>query len=329
MSALLQAVIQYAVLAAVFLGSLLLVVGVYAYVSRHRLANEQLGPRRPLGGDAPAADATPALIMRRQRSASAVSFLNRLLEGKGLTATVQGEIDRAGSKMTVGTFMLATALSAAVFGFLGARFAGALAGAALAAAGALLPAVLLKRMQAKRVKQFELQLPEAVDMLVNAMRGGYSLQAAMKFIGDEMAEPLGPEFTRFYDEQRLGIDVRTALTNLQERNATLDMKMFVTALLIQRESGGNLAEIMTNLSVLMRERAALRGQIDVLTAEPKMSAVVLTLIPLILFAVLNVINRDYVAPLYTTDGGRLMLVYGAVSLAVGFIVLQRMGKVTF
>ncbi|GJG86425.1 hypothetical protein tb265_16060 [Gemmatimonadetes bacterium T265] len=326
---LLDAAVQLVVLAAVFCASLLLVVGAYAFVNRRRLSDEALVRQRLLGGLAPAVVALPDQIIRGKRSASAVAFFNRLLEGKGPTAALQAQLDRAGSTMTVGTFVLATALGAVVAAFVGTRLVGPAAGAALAAAGALVPLAVLKQRQGKRARQFEAQLPEAVDMLVNAMRGGYSLQAAMRFIGDEMGEPLGPEFMRFYDEQRLGIDVRTALTNMQERNATLDVRMFVIALLIQRESGGNMAEIMTNLAVLMRERAALRGQIDVLTAEPKMSAVVLTLIPIVLFGVLNVVNRDYVAPLYETPTGRLLLAYSVVSLAVGFVVLQRMGKITF
>jgi len=162
---------------------------------------------------------------------------------------------------------------------------------------------------------------------VNAMKAGYSLQAAMKFIGEEMSAPLGPEFTRFYDEQRLGMDVRVALNNLATRADTLDMKMFVTALLIQRESGGNLAEVMSNLSSLMRERVALRGEIDTLTAEPRMSAVVLTLLPIALFAAINVMNRDYISTLYTTDSGHTLLIYGGVSIVIGFLVLRRMGNV--
>jgi tight adherence protein B len=190
----------------------------------------------------------------------------------------------------VGTVALTMLLGAAVGGVVGNRLAGPMMGAALAALGTFAPIAVLKRQQAARSKKFEQQLPEAVDMLVNAMKAGYSLQAAMKFIGDEMPEPIGPEFTRFYDEQRLGMEVRAALVSLQDRVGTLDMKMFVTALLIQRETGGNLAEILTNISSLMRERVALLGQIDVLTAEPRMSAIVLTALPILIFAVINFMN---------------------------------------
>jgi tight adherence protein B len=101
----------------------------------------------------------------------------------------------------------------------------------------------------------------------------------------------------------------------------------VTALLIQRETGGNLAEIMTNLSSLMRERAAIRGQIDVLTAEPRMSAIVLTALPVVIFAIINVLNPEYVLPLYTTPAGRMLLVYAVISSVIGYIVLKRIGTI--
>ncbi len=318
---------QYVVLLVVFLATLLLVVGGYTYANRRRLSASDVIRSRLLDDLTPAAPQAEAQLIRQRQVSSSIPFLDRLLEGKEFTVTARAQLDRAGSKQTVGTFALTMVVAAAVAGLAGTRVAGPLLGAALAAVGAFAPIAVLKRQQAARAKQFEQQLPEAVDMLVNAMKAGYSLQAAMKFIGDEIGDPIGPEFTRFYDEQRLGMDVRTALLNMQERIGTLDIKMFVTALLIQRETGGNLAEIMTNLSGLMRERVALRGQIDVLTAEPRMSAVVLTLLPIVLFAVINVMNPDYVRPLYNTATGHTLLAYSAVSIVFGYFVLQRMGKI--
>jgi len=315
------------ILAGVFVGTLGLIIGGFAVANRRRLVASEAARSRLLEGAAGAAPSASIAILRQDQRASAVAFLNALLEGRNFTSTVQAELDKAGVKQTVGTFVLAVAFSGALFGAIGLRFAGAIGGGVAAGIGTFLPIMVLRVLQTRRHKKFEEQLPDAVDMLVNAMKAGYSLQAAMKFIGDEVSAPLGPEFSRFYDEQRLGMDVRTALLNLQSRMESLDLKMFVTALLIQRESGGNLAEIMSNLSTLMRERAALRGQIDVLTAEPKMSAVVLTLIPVTLFVIVNIINRKYMVTLYTDPTGRLLLVYGVMSTLVGYFVLQRIGKI--
>jgi tight adherence protein B len=314
------------ILAGVFVATLGLVVGGFAVVNRRRLVATEAVRSRLLDSAGAAPSANIAILRQNQR-ASAVAFLNTLLEGRNFTAVVQAELDKAGVKQNVGTFLLTVAFSGVLFGAFGLRFAGAIGGGVAAGLGVFLPIMVLRVLQTKRHKKFEEQLPEAVDMLVNAMKAGYSLQAAMKFIGDEVTEPLGPEFARFYDEQRLGMDVRTALMNLQNRMDSLDLKMFITALLIQRESGGNLAEIMSNLSSLMRERAAIRGQIDVLTAEPKMSAVVLTLIPIFLFVVVNIINRQYMETLYIEPQGRLLLVYAVVSMLVGYFALQRIGKI--
>jgi tight adherence protein B len=192
---------------------------------------------------------------------------------------------------------------------------------------AAIPYANLKRQQASRLKKFQGQLPEAIDMLVNAMKSGYSLQAAIKFAGEEMPEPLGPEFTRVYDEQRLGMDMRNALLNMQTRVDTVDCKMFVTALLLQRETGGNLAEVLSTLATLMRERVGTRAQIDTLTAEPRMSAVVLSLLPIGLFLLLAVLNREFLSPLWLTPAGRVLLVYGGVSVIFGYLVLRRIGQI--
>ena len=317
----------YLVLAGVFLGTLLLIVGAFAFLNRRRLADDAAVRSRLFGDAGAGAQAQTIAIFKSSQRASSLSILNSLLEGKNLTSVVQAQLDRAGASQTVGTFLLSMAVAATTLGYAGARFVSPAMGAVLAAVGALAPVMVLKVMQGKRYKKFEEQLPEAIDMLVNAMKAGYSLQAAMKFIGDELPQPLGPEFTRFYDEQRLGVDVRAALLNLQGRVETLDIKMFVTALLIQRETGGNLAEIMTNLSTLMRERAAIRGQIDVLTAEPKMSAVVLSALPILLFIVVNIMNPSYMEPLYTTQTGRFALAYGVASMVVGFLILRKLGHI--
>jgi tight adherence protein B len=267
-----------------------------------------------------------AVSILKEERASQLELLNRLLAGKSFTATLDKELERAGSKQSVGEFVLLTAVCAAV-GFFVAQRLGVLLALLLAALAAAIPFARIKRQQRKRVQAFEAQLPEAIDMLVNAMRAGYSLQAAMKFIGDEMPEPLGPEFTRFYDEQRLGVEVRLALLHLQERVQTLDLKMFVTTLLIQRETGGNLAEVLTNLSTLMRERVVIRGQIDTLTAEPRLSAIILSILPVAVFFGFSFLNREYMAPLWSTPVGRLLLGYGICSVVVGYTVLRRMGSI--
>jgi tight adherence protein B len=195
--------------------------------------------------------------------------------------------------------------------------------------GALAPFTWLRWKQRRRRQTFEAQLPEAIDMLVSAMRAGYSFQAAMNFIGQEMVAPLGPEFARFYEEQRLGIDVRTALTRLQDRIDSLDLRMFVTAVLIQRETGGNLAEILTNLSDLMRQRVAVRGQIETLTAEPKLSAKILAALPVLVFLVINLVDPAFMRPMITSEVGRIALFAASISVIVGYFIMLRIADIDF
>lgn len=311
------------ILLVVFAGTMLLVVSAYLLLNRRRLAaGDTLRARL---GPAALGDAQATTILKEQR-ASDIAALDRLLQGKGLTASIERQIEQAGSKLSVGAFILLSLLCAMIGLLIGRRVGGVIL-PFLTVAGGAIPYVNLKRLQAARLKKFQDQLPEAIDMLVNAMKSGYSLQAAIKFAGDEMPEPLGPEFTRVYDEQRLGMEMRNALLNMQARVDTVDCKMFVTALLLQRETGGNLAEVLSTLATLMRERVGIRAQIDTLTAEPRMSAVVLSLLPVVLFFGLAVLNRDFVAPLWLTPTGRLLLLYGAISLTVGYFVLRRVGQI--
>src|SRR6185437_5908091 len=146
--------------------------------------------------------------------------------GKDFTAALTAQIERSGSRLSVGEFVLLSLLCAGV-GFLVGRSIGLLAAPLIAAACGYLPYLNLKRKAAKRLDNFQAQLPEAIDMLVNAMKSGYSLQAAIRFAGEESPDPLGPEFARVYDEQRLGMEMRNALLSLQDRVSILDCRMFV------------------------------------------------------------------------------------------------------
>jgi tight adherence protein B len=314
------------ILALVFLGTGLLVVGAFVFANRRRLTAEEFARQRLLGRVAPTG-APVASILRDER-VSESDTLNRFLSGRAVTTWAASELARAGSSRTPSELLLMCVVGGAVGALLGLRLLHGVVGGVLGVAiGTALPVLLLKRDQGKRVQKFEEQLPEALDMLVNALRAGYSLQAAMEFVGNELPSPLGPEFARFYDEQRLGVEVRTALTRLQERVGTYDIQMFVTALLIQRETGGNLGEVLGNIAVLMRERVAFRGQVDTLTAEPKMSARILTGLPVGVFLVVYASNPEFLQPLVETSTGHALIAYAVTSVIVGYFVLMRIAKI--
>ena len=314
---------QLLLLGVVFFGIILLIVAFYGLVNREALeasdaAREQL--RTGVGGSVAAVS-----ILRDDRS-SEIPFLNRLLTGRALTTWIAIQLERAGSTQKTGQFLL-TSIAFAVGGLVFGQRYGIVGSLLFAPIGLFLPLLWLRRKQAKREAAFEAQLPESLDMLVNALQAGYSLQAAMEFVGRETPIPLGPEFSRFYDEQRLGMEVRLALLRFQERIGTLDAKMFVTSLLIQRETGGNLGEVLTNLATLMRERVTFRLQLATLTAEPRMSAKVLAALPIAVVLLIGAINPDFMRPLLQTAFGHKLLIYAAASVLVGYLVMSKIANV--
>ena len=310
-------------LTAVFVAVLALFVGGYVLVNRRSLAAAGIARSRLTAGQA--FDRTWNLL--RDERVSTLPFLNRLLSGKTWIETLRLKLDRAGSTMRPATFVMLTVLLGVTGTLIGGRTSDGLLALPFTAIGWIAPFLWLSRRRKKRLAAFEAQLPDGIDMLVSAMKAGYSFQAATQFIGEEIKEPLGPEFTRFYDEQRLGIEVRTALLNMQERVDSLDLKMFVTAVLIQRETGGSLAEVLQNLADLIRSRIALRGHIETLVAEPKMSAKFLAVMPVAVFLILGAVNPHFMAPLTQQPVGRLLLMAAAISVAVGYVIMMRIADV--
>lgn len=312
-----------AALAAIFLGTLAVFVGGYIFVNRKSLAEADLARERL---------STPEGVERTWRllkddKVSDLGFVNRILAGKGWVAELGFQLTKAGVEMKPGPFLMSWVTFGAFMTFLGAMVVGGIFGLILVVLGWIGPFFWLKRKQKKRLRAFETQLPDAVDMLVSAMKAGYSFQAAAQFIGDEMAEPAGPEFARFYDEQRLGIDVRTALLNMQGRMDSQDLKMFVTAVLIQRETGGNLGEVLQNLADIIRERIAMRGHIETLIAEPRMSARFLAMLPVVVALILAVVSPAFLTPMYQSGGGRLALATAALGVVAGYAIMMRIADV--
>jgi tight adherence protein B len=311
------------ILTAVFIAVMSFIVGGYVLVNRRTLEAAEVARSRLRVGDGP--ERTWSLL--KDDRISEVPFLNRLLSGKAWVSALGVQLERAGSILRPGTFVGVLAASGIGGTLLGTAM-GNFAGFFVIVAGWLTPFIWLKWRQKKRLREFEQQLPDAIDMLVSAMRAGYSFQAATQFIGEEMIAPLGPEFARFYDEQRLGIDVRTALLGMQSRVDSLDLKMFVTSVLIQRETGGNLSEVLSNLADLVRERLTMRSQIQTLIAEPKLSARFLAALPVIVFMVVSFLAPGFFGPM-TEEGsvGRLVLMGSVVSVIVGYMIMMRIADV--
>lgn len=311
-------------LAAVFIGTLALLIGGYIFFNRDHLAAMEIARRR-LRGETETTEPVPSLL--KDDRVSGVPFLNRLLSGRDWITSMRQQLEQAGLTMLPGAFILLVVASGFAGTLIGARMESGLLALIFTALGWAGPIMWIRYRRKKRLDAFERQLPDSIDMIVSAMKAGYSFQAATQFVGDEVADPLGPEFARFYDEQRLGVDVRTALLDMQSRTDSLDLKMFVTAVLIQRESGGNLGEVLSNISDVVRQRIAMKGQIQALVAEPKMSARFLAVLPVVVFLLLSVLNPKFLAPLVTTGVGRMMLIAASLSVITGYIVMLKIADV--
>jgi tight adherence protein B len=311
------------VLSLIFLGTLGLVVGGYVFVNRRSLTEADLARDRLSAPEA--ADRTWRLL--KDERVSDLGFINGILAGKSWVEELGLMLTRAGVSMKPGAFVLVWATCTLFLAYIGVQLMGGVPGLAVTIFGVIAPLLWIRRKHKKRLGAFETQIPDAVDMLVSAMKAGYSFQAATQFIGTEMPAPAGPEFARFYDEQRLGIDVRTALLNMQTRIDSQDLKMFVTAVLIQRETGGNLAEVLQNLADLIRERIAMRGHIETLVAEPKMSARFLALLPVVVALVLSVVSPRFLDPMIQSSGGRTALAVAALGVIIGYSIMMKIADV--
>jgi tight adherence protein B len=186
----------------------------------------------------------------------------------------------------------------------------------LGAALGFVPTIVLVIIGGQRRRRFEDLLPEAVDLMARGLRAGHSITAVLEMVGNEIADPVGKEFRSLHKEQTLGLPIREALGRLIENVPIDDMRFLVTAILLQKESGGNLAQILDKTSAVMRERARLRGQLRIYTAQGRITGWILGAAPFLMFALISTVNHNYEKPLFTTPLG-LKLVY----ISLGMMVL--------
>lgn len=187
----------------------------------------------------------------------------------------------------------------------------------------VLPFMWLVFRRKRRLNKFGAQLPEALELVARALRAGHSLAAGFHLVAQESSDPIAEEFGRVFEEQNLGIPFEEALENLTERVPNLDLKFFVTAVILQRQTGGDLAEILDKIGHLVRERFKIWGQVQALTGEGRLSGIVLLALPPLLFITVYRMNPDYIQLLFTDDLGKKMLIAGIVSQLVGALVIRK------
>jgi len=232
--------------------------------------------------------------------------------------------EQADVAMTVPRLVLISGGLAILGGLLGLilKWHGAIVPLGIFGAGSL-PLLWILWRRKKRLKQFGQQLPDAMEMLARALRAGQSLAAGFQMIASEMPPPIGKEFGRIFEEQNLGVPMEESLRAMTERVPNLDLKFFATAVILQRQTGGDLAEILDKIGRLIRERFQLWGQVQALTAEGRLSGVVLMALPVLLFLAVYHLNRDYVMVLFTDPMGKKMLA-GAIGMQIlGAFVIKK------
>ncbi len=193
---------------------------------------------------------------------------------------------------------------------------------AVGVAVSALPWLYLARLRSQRLVKLEVQLPEALDLMGRALRSGHAFSSALQMVGDEMPDPIASEFRAVHDEVNFGVSLQQALTNLTERVPLTDLRYFVVSVLIQRDSGGNLTEVLGNLSRLIRERLKLLAKVRVLSSEGRLSAWILALMPFALAALMNIFNPKFMSPLWTDPIGIDIVKYMLLLMAFGVVMLR-------
>jgi tight adherence protein B len=252
-----------------------------------------------------------------------IEFLDRF----NFVRKMETDVEQSGLKMKFAELLGQMALLGAVCAFAGYYFRPLISvmwsAAGLGVFGAMLPYMRVRRARTKRMNAFEEQFPEALDFLARAMRAGHAFSISMEMLADETPPPLGQEFKKVFNEHNLGLPIETALQNLTKRVPLIDVGFFVSAVLLQRETGGNLAEILTKLAAVIRDRFKVKGQVRAASAHGRITGSILTLMPVALMMGLMLIAPGYL-PGMAKDPDGIKLIYGAIAgIVLGHLCIRK------
>jgi tight adherence protein B len=264
----------------------------------------------------------------KSRDGGPLPAFEKLITGSQRGTALAKWLEQTGVKISLTGLLLIALLCAAMFGLIVASVlrmsVGWLGGGAL---GFMLPFIVMKVKRTRRLRAFEEAFPEALDLIARALKAGHAFATGLKMIADEMPEPVGPEFRKTFDEQNFGLPMKDALSNLTERIPNLDVRFFSTAVLIQRETGGNLSEILENLAHVVRERFKILRQVRVYTAQGRLTGYVLLALPAFLGAALCFINPEHMQLLFRERMGHMMLGATVVMQTVGYFWIRQVVKI--
>jgi len=289
-----------------------------ARVLRDRLSATQEQPEQP----------EPAAAILRDEMLSRIPAFDTLLRRSERVSALQKMLGQGEVNVRAGNFLLGCAASAIVFALLLMVAGGnVLFGWAGAVLGFFIPYAYASHRRAKRFQRFEEKFPEAIDTLARAVRAGHAFTTALEMIAAEVSEPVAGEFRQLFEEQKFGLPVRDALLNLTDRIPLVDVKFFVTAVMLQRETGGNLAEILDNLSYVIRERFKIMRQVRVHTAQGRLTMVLLMALPPTIVVIMLTLNPGFIQPLFTDPIGHVLIVLGITLQTLGYFFIRRIIRI--
>jgi len=321
MTALIMAIFVFAVVAAAVFALITLIDqrNAQARLLRERLADERKTPER---------NPEEELALLRDEQLSRIPALDNLLRRSERVSNIQKMLAQAGMDIRAGNFLGVCAMAGIGAAILGYALSKQVTVAWVALLiGFVLPYSIASFKRNKRFEKFEELFPEAIDTLARAVRAGHAFTTALEMITDEVTEPVAGEFRQLFEEQKFGMPVRDALMNLTERMPLVDVKFFVTAVMLQRETGGNLAEILDNLSYVIRERFKIQRQVRVYTAQGRLTMLFLMLLSPVVVMLLLVFSPDFVKPLFSDPIGHTLLVAGITLQTVGYFVIRKIIKI--
>lgn len=258
----------------------------------------------------------------KEEALSSTPWLDNVIRQLPFSGSLSLLIRQAGKEWKLGTLLLSCLAAALIAWWLGSLFVGTWS-LLLPVAVVVAPLGLLYVLREQRFRKFDNQLPEAVDLMSRGLRAGHSIAAVLEMVGTEIADPLGAEFRAMHKEQTLGLPMRDAMVNLVQRIPRDDMRFIATAILLQKESGGNLAQILDKTSNLVRERARLRGQLRIYTAQGRITGWILCAAPFAMFTLISLVNKNYTKSLFGEPMG-VKMVEGALGLMLlGVLVIRK------
>ncbi|MDI6813655.1 MAG: type II secretion system F family protein [Deltaproteobacteria bacterium] len=319
--------LSYAIaISLVLLGFILLCLGIYHFLIRPILQRGKI-TKRLSEGTRDYLVKLQILKARGDEKAGWQEIIFKALLGSQRFANLQRDLLQADIYYDPGKFlMFSVGLGAAGFFVINWLLRSSVLGLIVGVTLGVLPFTYAKWKKHKKTLAFEAQMPDAMELLARSLRAGHTLPSAIELLGDEMDDPMATEMRITFEEQRFGISMSEAMVHMLERVDSQDLRYFVSALLIQQDTGGNLAELMEKIAYVIRGRLNFKVKVRALTAMGRMSAYIMTIVPILTFFGLMVIARHYVSVLLTTDTGRKLLIVGIILLTIGFLSLRKLIK---